>query len=192
MLTRVQNWPAWLKWAVLLQVSFTAFLGPFNCAVVNPSLVVLSKAMGVDPVTAAYNTTTAIIIGGVAVSIATHLHSMASSDTSQGFFFLPLTNVYGRRPILLLCISLAVIGSIGSAMAPNFSTLVGVRVITGVGISSMMAVGTAVVNDMFFLHERGLKTGVYTVFLTNGAHTAVLCKCFCAAFFHVSLLMCFV
>jgi MFS family permease len=38
----------------------------------------------------------------------------------------------------------------------------------------MMSVGTAVVNDMFFLHERGEKTGVYTVFVTNGAHVAAL------------------
>lgn len=41
-----------------------------------------------------------------------------------------------------------------------------------------MSVGTAVVNDMFFLHERGEKTGVYTIFVTNGAHFAVLGKYF--------------
>lgn len=45
-----------------------AFLGPFNCAVVNPSLVLLAKAMKVDSVTAGYSTTTAIILGGLSVS----------------------------------------------------------------------------------------------------------------------------
>lgn len=40
----------------------------------------------------------------------------------------------------------------------------------------MMSVGTAVVSDLFFLHERGEKTGVYTVFVTNGAHFAVIGK----------------
>jgi hypothetical protein len=38
----------------------------------------------------------------------------------------------------------------------------------------MMSIGTAVVNDLFFMHERGEKTGVYTIFVTNGAHVAVL------------------
>src|SRR4051812_49964395 len=40
----------------------------------------------------------------------------------------------------------------------------------------MMSVGTSCVNDMFFLHERGEKTGVYSVFVTNGAHVAALSK----------------
>lgn len=44
-------------------------MGPFNCAVVNPSLVILSKAFHVDPVKGAYNSTTAIIVGGVFVSL---------------------------------------------------------------------------------------------------------------------------
>lgn len=38
----------------------------------------------------------------------------------------------------------------------------------------MMSVGTACVNDMFFLHERGEMTGVYSIFVTNGAHVAAL------------------
>ena len=37
-----------------------------------------------------------------------------------------------------------------------------------------MTVGTLVVNDLFFLHERGQKTGVYTLFITNGAHIAFM------------------
>jgi MFS family permease len=89
---------------------------------------------------------------------------------------MPLTNVYGRRPIVLICLLFATAGSIGSALSPTFKVLLGTRVINGIGISGMMAVGNAVVNDIFFLHERGMKTGIFTVFLTNGAHVAVLCK----------------
>lgn len=59
---------------MLIQVSFAAFLGPFNCAVVNPSLVILAKAFDTNPVRAAYNTTTAIILGGVMVSQQTLIH----------------------------------------------------------------------------------------------------------------------
>jgi hypothetical protein len=62
-----QNWPAWLKWAVLIQVGFMAFLGPFNSAVINPSLVLLSQAMHKSSKVVAYSTTTAIILGGVSV-----------------------------------------------------------------------------------------------------------------------------
>ncbi|KAF7852898.1 uncharacterized protein EAF02_012128 [Botrytis sinoallii] len=37
-----------------------------------------------------------------------------------------------------------------------------------------MSVGTAIVNDMFFLHEQREKTGIYSIFVTNGAHIAAL------------------
>ena len=58
-----------MKWTVLLQVSFMALLGPFNAAVPNPSFGLLSKFFHEPVEIITYSTTTAIITGGVAVSI---------------------------------------------------------------------------------------------------------------------------
>ncbi|KAN0123006.1 MFS general substrate transporter [Hyaloscypha variabilis] len=151
------NWPAWQKWAVLIQVGFMAFLGPYNSALINPSLVLLSEGIGVDSKTAAYTTTTAIILSGV-----------------SPFIWTPLTNYYGRRPITLCAIVLTILGGVGSGVSPDFNALVGTRALCGFGFGGMMSVGTACVSDMFFLHERGAKTGVYSIFVTNGAHVAAL------------------
>jgi MFS family permease len=52
--------------------------------------------------------------------------------------------------------------------------LLGCRALNGIGFGGMMSMGTPMLNDMFFMHERGEKTGIYTVFVTNGAHIAVL------------------
>jgi hypothetical protein len=61
----------------LLQVSFMAFLGPFNAAVPNPSFVELGKAFHRPVEIVTYSTTTAIILGGVAVSSETFFsHAM--------------------------------------------------------------------------------------------------------------------
>ena len=76
--------------------------------------------------------------------------------------------------MVLLSIALTVGGAVGSGLSPNFSALIGTRALCGFGIGCMMSIGTAVVNDIFFMHERGEKTGVYTVFVTNGAHIAVI------------------
>lgn len=156
-LTQTQNWPRWLKWAVLLQVSFMAFLGPYNAALINPSLILLSNAMLVSRQTAAYSTTTGIITGGI-----------------SPFIWTPLSNHYGRRPITLLAILMTILGGIGSGASPSFEALLGTRALCGFGFGGMMSVGTGVVNDMFFLHERGRMTGVYSIFITNGAHVAAL------------------
>jgi MFS family permease len=134
-----------------------AFLGPYNAALINPSLVLLSKAFDVDPKTAAYSTTTGIIMGGI-----------------SPFIWTPLTNAYGRRPITLLAILITILGGIGSGASTNFSALLGTRAMCGFGFGGMMSVGTSSVNDIFFLHERGEKTGVYSLFVTNGAHVAAL------------------
>jgi Co/Zn/Cd efflux system component len=64
---QLQNWPTWLKWAVLIQVGFMAFLAVFNSGLINPSLVLLSEAMHKSTTVVAYSTTTAIIFGGVSV-----------------------------------------------------------------------------------------------------------------------------
>lgn len=151
------NWPSWLKWAVLIQVGFMAFLGPYNAALINPSLVLLADSEDVDSKTAAYSTTTGIILGGI-----------------SPFLWTPLTNYYGRRPITLLAIFITIMGGIGSGLSPNFCALVGTRALCGFGFGGMMSVGTASINDMFFLHERGEKTGVYSLFVTNGAHVAAI------------------
>jgi hypothetical protein len=62
-----KNWPRWMKWGVLLQVSFMAFLGPFNAAVPNPSLALLSAFFHHPVEIVAYSTIISIITGGVAV-----------------------------------------------------------------------------------------------------------------------------
>ncbi|KAI2463288.1 major facilitator superfamily domain-containing protein [Annulohypoxylon bovei var. microspora] len=147
------NWPIWMKWLVLLQVSFLAMLGPFNSSVVNPALVPLAVLFKVPLGSAPLQTTTAIISVGVAP-----------------LFFTPLANIYGRRPIYLLSTLIGIAATIGSGVATTWPGLIVGRVFSGIGTGAGMALGAATVNDMFFLHERGTKMGIWTVFLTNGAH----------------------
>ncbi|KAJ7730373.1 major facilitator superfamily domain-containing protein [Mycena maculata] len=151
------NWPSWMKWAVLVQVGFFAFLGPFNSSVVNPSLVLLAKGLHVGSITASYTTTCAIIAGGL-----------------TPFIFTPLTNLYGRRPVTLFAILMTIAGGIGSGTTTSYAGVAVTRTLCGGGFGGMMSVGTSCVNDMFFLHERGEKTGIYVIFVTSGAHGASL------------------
>jgi MFS family permease len=87
---------------------------------------------------------------------------------------VPLANVYGRRPICLLTQVITIVSHIGTAYTTTMSALLGCRALNGIGFGGMMALGTPMLNDMFFMHERGEKTGLYTIFVTNGAHIAIL------------------
>ena len=87
-----------------MQISLLAGLGGMNVAIVrcimcldriqilaydrqiNPAYGPIAKELGISVVTASYQTTITIAINGVAP-----------------FFFIPLANTYGRRPLYLAC-----------------------------------------------------------------------------------------
>jgi DHA1 family bicyclomycin/chloramphenicol resistance-like MFS transporter len=61
----------------------------------------------------------------------------------------PLSDRYGRRPVLLLGFAIFIAGSLAALLAPSFSTLLVARVLQGVGAASPRVVGFAVVRDLF-------------------------------------------
>lgn len=69
--------------------------------------------------------------------------------------WVPLANVFGRRPVLVLS---TVVLSAASACGMHFdgflATLL-VRIFQGLGSSASETVVPAVVGDLFFVHERG-------------------------------------
>ena len=79
------NWSKGRKWAVVIQAALLAFLGPFNSSLINPVLVPLSLYFKISVTEASYQTTTVIVAAGVAPLV-----------------WSPLSNKYGRRPVLLI------------------------------------------------------------------------------------------
>ncbi|KAF7289002.1 MFS general substrate transporter [Mycena indigotica] len=98
------------------------------------------------------------------------------------FIWAPLSNVYGRRPILIISQAIAIAASFGSAYAKTWGTIVLGRFFVGLGVASGNVVCFAVVSDLFCLHERGKMLGIVTVALINGPHVASLPGGFIAQF----------
>lgn len=132
------NWPYWLKICVLVQVSFLAFLGPFCHAVINSAFVPLAKDLHISVTVASYSTTIAILFAGVAPIV-----------------WSPLSNKYGRRPIFIFVSALGIIAQCACAAAPTWTGILVARAFVGIGTSGGMGIGSAVVVDLFCMHERG-------------------------------------
>jgi len=66
----------------------------------------------------------------------------------------PLSDRLGRKPILMLGLSLALAGSLLAALAPNLMVLVLARALQGAGSAAGMVVGRAMVQDLFHGAER--------------------------------------
>lgn len=148
------NWPLGLKIACLLQVALLGGLGGLNTAVINPAYVPMSKEFGITTVRASYQTTIVIALNGVAP-----------------FIWLPLANVYGRRPIYLFCTLLGFVTALGSAYAQSFQQLLVARAFNGF-MPVAFTLGATTVADLFFFHQRGRAMGVYTMTMVNGSHLA--------------------
>jgi MFS family permease len=139
---------------VLIQICILAAIGTLNAAIINPAYVPLAKEFGISTVTASYQTTVVITVNGIAL-----------------FLWVPLTNVYGRRPIYLATSMIGFVSILGSAYTQNFGQLVGARIINGF-FPAAMALGPATVVDLFFFHQRGRAIGLFAVSLTAVARIA--------------------
>lgn len=69
--------------------------------------------------------------------------------------FGPLSDKYGRKPILLLSISITLIASILCSLSPTIEFLIAVRAIQALGAGGMMTTATALIRDSFSGKEMG-------------------------------------
>ncbi|MDA2944191.1 MAG: MFS transporter [Actinomycetota bacterium] len=65
------------------------------------------------------------------------------------FFYGPITDRYGRKPVLAASIVIYIIGGIASALAPSLGALLVARFVWGVGAAGARVVAVAVVRDLF-------------------------------------------
>lgn len=149
------TWIKWLKCLILIEVSILAFLATLNVAIINPAVALLAKEFSITEVTATYQTTIAIGTSAIGPLI-----------------FVPIANVYGRRPVYLFTLFIGFASAIGSATAKSYGTLILARAFNGSGAATASVLGAGTFSDMFFMHQRGKVMGLYTLMSTNGAHLA--------------------
>ncbi|KAF2730876.1 MFS general substrate transporter [Polyplosphaeria fusca] len=159
------NWSPLVKLAVVLQVSWLAFLGPMSAAVANPAFVVIGRAFDITVVEASYSLTVFICFAGIGPLL-----------------LVPLGNRYGRRPIYLASTLIAAVTNIAAGYCTTWSGLLATRAFNGIFGGTPSAIGAATICDLYFMHERGFYMGIFTLFLTNGPHVAPLMGGFIAQY----------
>ena len=70
---------------------------------------------------------------------------------------------------MLFSLLMFVLGLLGSSQATTYSGLMAARIIHALGSGVCEALPVQLVNDIFFLHERGKRLGFYTVCLCWGS-----------------------
>ncbi len=75
------------------------------------------------------------------------------------FFWVPVANYAGKRPVFVLASGLLCACYIWGALAGSFQSLLWSNIVAAFAGSSTEALGASIVNDLYFLHERGSQDG---------------------------------
>lgn len=82
---------------------------------------------------------------------------------------VPLSNIFGRRPISIIFGLLVVLTNIWQALATSHSSLLAARACNGLVAATSETIMVQVIADIFYLHERGAWMGAYFTFYFSGS-----------------------
>jgi DHA1 family bicyclomycin/chloramphenicol resistance-like MFS transporter len=68
-------------------------------------------------------------------------------------FYGPLSDRYGRRPVLLVGVSFFIATTLACSLAPSIGSLIGLRVLQGLGAASGAVLSRALTRDAYGAHE---------------------------------------
>jgi MFS family permease len=151
------NWPKWRRDTALISLGFYCMVGG-----------------GITPLLAAgfYNVADDYNVSVEDVSLTTGLYMMGLGLGSV--VASPTAILYGKRPVYLFSAILFIASSIWCALSPTFGSLVAARVFQGIAISPVECLPSATIAEIYFLHERAYRIGIYTLLLLGGKNLVPL------------------
>lgn len=150
------QWSEFKKTMILVICSLYSFLA--NAAIIGPSPFINLWAAEFD----------------VEPAVASELISYPNLVFGLGSIILvPMYLKFGRRPVMLFSLLTFAAGLIGASQCTTYGGLMAARVIHCFGSSVCEALPVQLVNDIFFLHERGKRIGYYTVCLCLGTFASL-------------------
>ncbi|KPM45091.1 hypothetical protein AK830_g1448 [Neonectria ditissima] len=145
------NWPGWRRDLALLSLGFYCMIGGGVTPILAAGFTDVAETYDVEVETVAL--TTGLYMMGLGVG------SVVVSPTAI---------LYGKRPVYLAS-SIVFIGmSIWAAASPSFHSLLIARVFQGISVSPVECLPSATIAEIFFLHERAFRIGIYTLLLLGG------------------------
>ncbi|KIW21382.1 hypothetical protein PV08_01962 [Exophiala spinifera] len=145
------NWSSFQKHSILAIIMLKYFLFTYLTTTTVASFPELQEQFNISY--SQVNWTVAIPALGLAVG---------------PLIFSSLADIFGRRIVFIFGTLMAFGATIGAAKAPNYGGYMAARFFQGFGVSPASTVGLAAINDMFYEHQRGQKTGLWVLAIDSG------------------------
>jgi MFS family permease len=86
----------------------------------------------------------------------------------------PTAILYGKRPVYFVASIGFIVTSIWCAVSPNYISLLVARIFQGFAVSSVECLPSASIAEIYFLHEKAYRLGIYTLLLLGGKNLVPL------------------
>lgn len=157
------NWPIWRRDVALLIVSIYALLSGGMTPILAPVMSTLEKEFNKPFHSLTY------LVGVLMVSMGV-----------GSALFAPIAVKYGKRLVYLIALLIFLGGLIWGANANSYGSLMGARVISGIGASPAESLPSTTIAEIYFAHERAYRLGIYTLLLLGGKNLSPLASAFTA------------
>lgn len=142
------------KWYVVLAVGSGAFLATIDGSIVNVSLPTITASLKTNFATIQW------VVLAYLLTVATLMLSIGR-----------LGDILGKKRIYMLGFAVFTIASIFCGLASHVYTLIGLRIVQGIGASMIMALGAAIITEAFPENERGKALGIMGAVIAVGIVT---------------------
>lgn len=151
------NWPSWRRDASLLSLGFYCMVGGGITPLLAAGFPDISEDFGVE-------------VEEVALTTGLYMLGLGLGSV----VFSPTAILWGKRPVYLGGAIIFILSCVWCALSPNFASLVVARIFQGIAVSPVECLPSASIAEIFFLHERAFRIGVYTLLLLGGKNLVPL------------------
>ncbi|KAL2061559.1 hypothetical protein VTL71DRAFT_6936 [Oculimacula yallundae] len=155
------NWSILQKFRTYLIICLFTFLASVNTSKFTFATTLLCEEFSKDPNIVTYLTAFNFVSSGVG-----------------SIFWVTLMRVLGKRLMILLALPIFVAANVWAAKTNDFNHLLATTVLSGFSSAAAGAPVATVVTDLFFVHERGAKLMVFTLWLSSGIFLGPLINAF--------------
>src|SRR5436190_6495801 len=122
--------------AIMLGIMLAMFLSALEQTIVAPALATIGRTLG-DVENLSWVVTAYLLANTVATPL-----------------FGKLSDIHGRRRMMLVAIIIFIVGSIACALAPNMPALIASRALQGIGGGGILPIAHTIIGDMVTPRER--------------------------------------
>ena len=145
------NWPRWRRDLTLAVIGFHAFVGGGQTPMLSAGFSIIAAQFNVS--------LSSVSITTGAYMLALGVGSVLASPTAL---------VWGKRPVYLAGQIIFIASCIWGGLAPSYGNLLGARILEGIGVSPCECLPSSSIAEIFYLHERPFRIGVYSMLLLGG------------------------